>query len=59
MTEASKKVRSKRMFVLLEVQSTVTSKELAETFRELSVLGAEVLQVHVNVATKPTAAPAE
>lgn len=56
MTEASKKVRSKRMFVLLEVQSTVNSKELAETFRELAVLGAEVLQVHVNVAKAAAAA---
>lgn len=50
MSNETKKVRSKRMFVLLEVQSTVNAKELAETFRELAVLGATIHQVHVNVA---------
>jgi hypothetical protein len=57
MTEETKKVRSKRMFVLLEVQSTVNSKELTYTFRELAVLGATVVQVHVNVAKKEDVTP--
>jgi hypothetical protein len=44
------------MFVLVEVQSTVNAKELAQQFEELAMLGATVVQVHVNVAKKEPSA---
>ncbi len=45
--------KPKRMFALIEFDSTITAKELAEQLDQLAFSGAVVLQTHVNVAKAP------
>ncbi len=59
MSDAPKKpVKPKRMFVLVEVNSTISAKEVAAEFQELAMAGLTIEQVHVNVA-RPATKPAE
>lgn len=57
MTDKPKK--PKRMFALIEFDSTISAKELAEELDKLALLGAVVLQTHVNVAKAPKKPAAE
>ena len=58
MDTPKKAPKPKRMFVLVEVNSTIGAKELAAEFTQMGVAGFTIEQVHVNVA-RPAAKSVE
>lgn len=46
--------KAKRMLVLLEVDTTLTTKEVKAAFAELGMSSVDIIQVQTNVAAKLT-----